>query len=183
MLYTCRASNILTKLGPQLKIQRKFNPSIPFTKLYSADTKPLTNLAIERDLPDVNSNRKRDALLVAGGILLWAGVILVSFNYQKQNTSIVRSTLFTAKYNPQVVELLGNDLDFASAWPWIGGAINHLKGRIEISYSIRGSKGNGKLIFKSYRRNDVWVPKVFDVRSDDAVVSLLSDTPPSDSID
>ncbi|KAJ9054266.1 hypothetical protein DSO57_1016574 [Entomophthora muscae] len=169
-----RISNLLVK-QPTLRVLYPKALPCTFKQLYTTDSKLPSNFAIERELPEIKDNRKRNVLLALGGVMFWAGVLAVSFNYQKQNTSIVKATLFAAKYNKQAIALLGSDIDFTSSWPWIHGEINHMKGRIDFSYSIKGSKGTGKLVFKSFRRSTEWTPQVFDVHFDEAVVSLLPD--------
>jgi cytochrome c oxidase assembly factor 1 len=98
--------------------------------------------AIERELPEIPNNRNKYIAYAILGVLGWVGALGVLTNYQKQNTSITNSTLFICKYEPNSVEALGEEIDFQQSWPWISGYINHLKGKIDISYWVKGSKGN-----------------------------------------
>jgi len=83
-------------------------------------------------------------------------VVVVSslgiFNYQKQGSSVVTSTMYALRTNPQVREVLGDEIYFASQIPWIWGELNQMKGRINISYWVKGTKGKGLMRFKSERK-------------------------------
>lgn len=74
------------------------------------------------------------------------------FNYQKQSSSVVSSTLYALRTNPEAREILGDEVYFASQIPWIRGEINQLHGRIDISFWVKGTKKKGLMRFKSERK-------------------------------
>ncbi|KXL42201.1 MAG: hypothetical protein FE78DRAFT_93970 [Acidomyces sp. 'richmondensis'] len=74
------------------------------------------------------------------------------FNYQKQGSSVVTSTMYALRTNPQVREVLGDEIYFASQIPWIKGELNQVRGRINISYWVKGTKGKGLMRFRSERK-------------------------------
>ena len=84
-------------------------------------------------------------------------VILVSstlaiFNYQKSSSSVVSSTMYSLRTSPKAREYLGDEIYFASQIPWISGELNQLHGRIDISFGVKGTRGRGRMRFRSERR-------------------------------
>lgn len=75
------------------------------------------------------------------------------FNYQKSSSSVVSSTLYALRTSPRAREILGSEIYFARKMPWISGTLNQLHGRIDISFWVKGSKGQGKMRFRSTRPN------------------------------
>ena len=73
------------------------------------------------------------------------------FNYQKQSSSVVSSTLYALRTNRDARQVLGDEIYFASKIPWISGEINQLHGRIDVSFWVKGTKGRGEMKFKSER--------------------------------
>ena len=78
--------------------------------------------------------------------------VLAIFNYQKQSSSVVSSTLYALRTNQQAREILGDEIYFAHQIPWIKGEINQLHGRIDVSFWVKGTKGRGLMRFKSERK-------------------------------
>jgi cytochrome c oxidase assembly factor 1 len=74
------------------------------------------------------------------------------FNYQKQESSVVTSTLYALRTNPLVREELGDEIYFASKYPWIKGEINQVHGRIDISFWVKGTKRAGEVKLRCRRR-------------------------------
>lgn len=74
------------------------------------------------------------------------------FNYQKQSSSVVSSTLYALRTNPQAREILGDEIYFASQIPWIRGEMNQLHGRINISFYVKGTRSTGLMKFRSERK-------------------------------
>ena len=86
-------------------------------------------------------------------LLALGGSAACIFNYQKQQSSVVTSTLYALRAHPGARALLGDEIRFASAaFPWIRGEIDQLHGRIDIRYAVKGSKARGVMRFKSARR-------------------------------
>ncbi|KAH6639402.1 cytochrome oxidase complex assembly protein 1-domain-containing protein [Boeremia exigua] len=78
--------------------------------------------------------------------------VLVFFNYQKQESSVVTSTLYALRTNPLVREELGDEIYFASKYPWISGEINQVHGRIDISFNVKGTRRQGNVRLRCKRR-------------------------------
>jgi cytochrome c oxidase assembly factor 1 len=74
------------------------------------------------------------------------------FNYQKQESSVVTSTLYALRTNPAVREILGDEIYFASKYPWVKGEINQVHGRIDIKFWVKGTKRQGEVRLRC-RRN------------------------------
>lgn len=106
----------------------------------SASTGPRV---IERELPKSTATSRKQRVVggIVVGSVLWATVLAVSMNYQRTSSSVVNGTLFTVRYDPQVQELLGDKVDYADSWPWVSGSVNHLKGKVDISFDVSGSTG------------------------------------------
>ena len=97
-------------------------------------------------------------------LLALGGSAACIFNYQKQQSSVVTSTLYALRAHPVARALLGDEIRFTSAaFPWISGKLDQLHGRIDIRYAVKGSKAHGVMRFKSARRTrlglfetDIW---------------------------
>lgn len=73
------------------------------------------------------------------------------FNYQKMSSPIVSSTLYALRTNPRARELLGDEIYFKQQIPWISGTMNQLHGRIDIWFSVKGTRDTGVMRFASFR--------------------------------
>ncbi|KAI8934394.1 hypothetical protein NX059_009130 [Plenodomus lindquistii] len=78
--------------------------------------------------------------------------LLAFFNYQKQESSVVSSSLYALRTNPAVREVLGDEIYFASKYPYIWGEINQVHGRIDISFWVKGTKRAGEARLKCRRK-------------------------------
>jgi len=74
------------------------------------------------------------------------------FNYQKTESSTVTSTLYALRTNPLVREELGDEIYFASKYPWIRGEINQVHGRIDIRFWVKGTRRSGEVRLRCKRR-------------------------------
>ncbi|KAF7730539.1 hypothetical protein EC973_001920 [Apophysomyces ossiformis] len=140
---------------------------------------------IERELPVSTTSNRRWRLVggIAVGSVLWGAVLAASMNYQKTSSSVVNGTLFTVRYDPRVMELLGDKIDYADRYPWISGTVNHLKGKVDVSFDVAGSTGErGKVHFCSVRQGHDWrtvkftVTRYSDQKRVDVGLDALSDT-------
>lgn len=113
---------------------------------------PLMERRADRALPDVatGSNRWLRTLPIFAAIMIAS--TLAIFNYQKTSSSVVSSTLYALRTNPDARRILGDEIYFASQIPWISGELNQLHGRIDISFWVKGTKGKGLMRFKSVRK-------------------------------
>ena len=110
--------------------------------------------------------------------------VLVFFNYQKQESSVVTSTLYALRTNPLVREELGDEIYFASKYPWISGEINQVHGRIDISFNVKGTRrqGNVRLRCKRKGRGGLYSTQEWSLTMDDGRKLELYD-PKGDAID
>jgi cytochrome c oxidase assembly factor 1 len=76
---------------------------------------------------------------------------LAIFNYQKSSSPVVSSTLYALRVSPKARDLLGDEVYFKHQIPWISGEMNQLHGRIDISFSVKGSKSEAVMRFSSFR--------------------------------
>ena len=108
----------------------------------------------DRALPTLSTGseiaRWLKTIPIFGAIM--AASVLAIFNYQKQSSSVVSSTLYALRTNPQAREILGDEIYFNSQVPIIWGEINQLHGRIDISFWVKGTRGKGLMRFKSERK-------------------------------
>jgi hypothetical protein len=86
-------------------------------------------------------------------ILLCSSAAYGIFNYQKASSSVVSSSLYSLRTHPRAREVLGDEIGFSQKFPIIHGELNQFHGNIDISYSVKGSRGNGIVRFKSSRKS------------------------------
>lgn len=112
---------------------------------------PLMSRRSDRELPSIQSSRRW-----LRSVPIFAAVMISStlaiFNYQKASSSVVSSTLYALRTNPQARELLGDEIYFASKFPWIRGEMNQLHGRIDIKFWVKGTRAKALMRFKSERK-------------------------------
>jgi len=80
-----------------------------------------------------------------------AAASLAIFNYQKLSSPVVAGTLYALRTSPQAREYLGDEIYFAAQIPWIGGGMNQVQGKIDVHFSVRGTKNTGVMRFVSHR--------------------------------
>ncbi|PUU72855.1 cytochrome oxidase complex assembly protein 1-domain-containing protein [Tuber borchii] len=116
----------------------------------------------DRPLPDPTKNPTKTLLTIP----LFASILLLAaagiFNYQKSSSSVVSSTLYALRVHPAARELLGEDISFKSRVPWIQGTMNQLRGDIDITYGVKGTKGEGVMHFRSVRRERMGLFETLD---------------------
>lgn len=141
---------------PMLKPNVPLRSSTPARRTLVAppqpNSGPLLSRRADRELPSLGSHRRW--LRTIPIFLAIIGVSsLAIFNYQKSSSSIVSSTLYALRHSPKARELLGDEIYFAQQIPWISGEMNQLHGRIDISFWVKGTRGKGKMRFKSTRES------------------------------
>ena len=105
----------------------------------------------DRALPTITTSYRWLRTIPIFAALMTASVLAI-FNYQKQSSSVVSSTLYALRTNAQAREILGDEIYFAHQIPWISGEINQLHGRIDITFKVKGTKAKGVMRFKSERK-------------------------------
>lgn len=100
-------------------------------------------VVVERELPKPPPPSKRRWLWTGIGVgaVVWAVGLGAALNHQRLSSSVVHGTLFMVRYDPRVIALVGDHVDYADSWPWISGTVNHLKGKIDIGFDVKGSTG------------------------------------------
>ncbi|KAJ5495631.1 hypothetical protein N7539_000747 [Penicillium diatomitis] len=145
------------------------------------NTGPILERRADRELPEIQSNRGWLKTIPIFVVTVGAAMLGI-FNYQKSTSSVVSSTLYALRTSPQAREILGDEIYFAQQIPWISGEMNQLHGRIDISFWVKGTKGQGKMRFKSVRpdRMSYFRTEEWSLETEDGtVVQLLdSDTDP-----
>lgn len=135
------------------------HPLIPQTRIHirtlipapAPNSGPIMERRSDRALPSIRSSYRWLKTLPLF-ILILTGSALGIFNYQKSSSSVVTSTMFALRRNRQARELLGDEIYFKHRIPWIWGQMNQLHGRIDISYSVKGSRDEGVVRFRCFRR-------------------------------
>ncbi|KAF3907223.1 hypothetical protein ABW20_dc0101799 [Dactylellina cionopaga] len=136
-------------------IIRHPSPSIVFRRTLIAAPKeggpPLLQRSSNRELPDVTPKR---SYLIHIPLFLLSMYIAANllFNYQRSSSSVVSSTLYALRVNSEARDVLGDEIAFkAKTIPWIHGTMDQMHGKIEISYKVKGTKGEGTVHFTSLR--------------------------------
>ncbi|KAG0643046.1 cytochrome oxidase complex assembly protein 1-domain-containing protein [Tuber brumale] len=134
----------------------------------------------DRPLPDTTKTPTTTLLTIPlfASLLLLAAVGI--FNYQKSSSSVVSSTLYALRVHPVAREYLGEDISFNSRMPWIQGKISQLRGDIDIAYSVKGTRGEGVMRFRSVRKRRMGPFETLDwslvLRDGDKIVLLDNST-------
>lgn len=135
-------------------------------------------VSVERELPDPFKKKKQNRRY------FWAYAVgttiscIIIFNYEKTRSPIVNSVLYCLRRSDHAKAALGPNIGFASLWPWISGPLNTVKGNIDITFSVKGDDGVGKLHLHATRTSKL-VP--FDIHawtletSDGKVIDLAKD--------
>ncbi|TKA71018.1 hypothetical protein B0A55_06023 [Friedmanniomyces simplex] len=113
---------------------------------------PLMHRRPDRALPTLSTGNYRWLRTLPLFAAIMAGSVLAIFNYQKQSSSVVSSTLYALRTNAQAREMLGDEIYFNSKVPIIWGEINQLHGRIDVGFWVKGTRGKGLMRFRSERR-------------------------------
>ncbi|KAI9776677.1 MAG: hypothetical protein M1835_005449 [Candelina submexicana] len=114
---------------------------------------PLMTRRSDRALPPI-SNPLRIWARTLPLFILGIGVsALLIFNYQKSNSAVVGATLYALRTSDKARELLGEEIYFARALPWIWGTVNVLHGRVDVRFGVKGTQGRGEMRFRSLRRS------------------------------
>ncbi|KAI0027153.1 cytochrome oxidase complex assembly protein 1-domain-containing protein, partial [Vararia minispora EC-137] len=130
----------------------------PPPELFSSASKPRQYYARpSRDLPPYRSPWPRLLVGGAAGVGVWALFLLYTANEERIHSSVVQRILARLQDDDAVGEILGDAVRFAPEWwlngsPWIAGSVGMIKGRIDISFRVKGHKGAGTVYFTSIRK-------------------------------
>ena len=93
-----------------------------------------------------------------------AACTLAIFNYQKSNSSVVSSALYSLRTNEEARRILGDEVYFAQQLPWIWGSIDQVHGNIDVSFMVKGTRGKAMMRFRSVRRTRMGFVSIFAFR-------------------
>ncbi|KAI1781181.1 DUF1783-domain-containing protein [Hypoxylon cercidicola] len=110
---------------------------------------PLMERRPDRELPSIQTFRWARTLPLFLAIIAASSVAI--FNYQKLSSPVVASTLYALRTNRRAREILGDEIYFKHQIPWIGGEMNQLRGRIDVRFAVRGTRGHALMRFASHR--------------------------------
>ncbi|KAI1494449.1 DUF1783-domain-containing protein [Biscogniauxia mediterranea] len=110
---------------------------------------PLMERRPDRDLPDVQGFRWRRTLPIFVALIAASSVAI--FNYQKLSSPVVASSLYALRTSARAREVLGDEIYFRRQIPWIAGEMNQLRGRIDVRFGVRGTRGEAVMRFASFR--------------------------------
>ncbi|KAI0518247.1 DUF1783-domain-containing protein [Xylaria bambusicola] len=110
---------------------------------------PLMERRADRELPNIESFRWSRSLPIFLALIAVSSFAI--FNYQKLSSPVVASTLYALRTNKKAREILGDEIYFKHQIPWISGEMNQLRGRIDISFAVKGTRSTAVMRFASVR--------------------------------
>lgn len=138
--------------GLQILFRNHSTPKRNITAAPRPGGAPLMERRSDRALPSLTPNHRWLRTLPIFAVIMVASALGI-FNYQKQSSSVVSSTLYALRTNAEARQILGDEIYFASQIPWIYGEMNQLHGRIDIRFWVKGTKARGLMRFKSERKS------------------------------
>ncbi|RDA93783.1 hypothetical protein CP533_0233 [Ophiocordyceps camponoti-saundersi (nom. inval.)] len=113
---------------------------------------PLMTRRSDRKLPELAQIRTRTWRRTLPLFALTMAISSVAiFNYQKTSSPVVSAVLYALRTSPRARDLLGDDIYFRRAIPWISGELNQLHGRVDISFAVKGHRSHGVVRFVARR--------------------------------
>ncbi|CAG9938806.1 unnamed protein product [Clonostachys rosea f. rosea IK726] len=112
---------------------------------------PLMSRRADRELPDVAQIGFRWRRTMPIFVALIAIASAAMFNYQKSSSPVIASTMYALRTSPRAREVLGEEIYFKHQIPYIHGEMNQMKGRINIWFTVKGTRGWGTMRFVSNR--------------------------------
>ncbi|KAI1130365.1 DUF1783-domain-containing protein [Nemania abortiva] len=110
---------------------------------------PLMERRPDRELPSIDGFRWSRTFPIFLALIALSSVAI--FNYQKMSSPVVASTLYALRTNKKARELLGDEIYYQHQIPWISGEMNQLRGCIDISFRVKGTRSTGVMRFASVR--------------------------------
>ncbi|KAM3506821.1 hypothetical protein MY10362_002149 [Beauveria mimosiformis] len=160
--------------------QKRWNTPAP-----KAGDGPLMARRADRELPDISQVGFRWGRTLPLFAVLVAASSFAIFNYQKSSSPVISSTLYALRTSPRARAVLGDEIYFKHQIPWIGGEMNQMQGRIDITFSVRGSKGTALMRFTSRRPSSrsLFETSEWSLRTEDGTwIDLLEDGDPFKSL-
>jgi cytochrome c oxidase assembly factor 1 len=72
-------------------------------------------------------------------------------NHNKSSSPAVAAMMYALRTSPRAREALGDEIYFANAIPWIHGSMNQFHGKMDVWFSVRGTRAPAKMRFRSQR--------------------------------
>ncbi|KAK3387636.1 cytochrome oxidase complex assembly protein 1-domain-containing protein [Podospora didyma] len=111
---------------------------------------PLMERRSDRELPDIEQGFRWSRTFPVFILLVGLSTVAI-FNYQKLSSPVVSSTLYALRTNAKARTYLGDEIYFAQQIPWISGEMNMMKGKIDITFKVKGTRSTGVMRFASNR--------------------------------
>ncbi|CCH43006.1 hypothetical protein BN7_2553 [Wickerhamomyces ciferrii] len=148
--------------------------SISSAKPGNPEKRPMT---IDRELPDPFKDRTRNRIQFVGFWVLMFVSAAVMFNYEKTSSPVVTTTLHFLRRSEIIREVLGSGIDFADLYPWVSGELNQVKGAVDITFDVKGSKNRGtiKLVANRNSRKEDFLIHEWSLEVDGKKYDLLAD--------
>ncbi|RKF53828.1 Cytochrome c oxidase assembly factor 1 [Golovinomyces cichoracearum] len=112
---------------------------------------PLMERRSDRELPEINNGGMLWLRTIPIFLVILGSSCLAIFNYQKSSSPVVASTMYALRTSTKAREVLGDEVYYAYKMPWIWGEINLLHGKIDIHFSVKGTKQRAVMRFTSHR--------------------------------
>ncbi|PWN19332.1 hypothetical protein BCV69DRAFT_284474 [Microstroma glucosiphilum] len=114
-----------------------------------------------RALPTLPSRTPKLLLLALFSVISWSAFTLYAMNAERASSSAFRSVLSQLKDDHRVQEFLGGEKGerpikgdvkwYAGGKVWVGGTVNMMQGRIDVTFGIKGEKDTATVYFTSFR--------------------------------
>lgn len=83
---------------------------------------------------------------IAFAIASWTGFTLYATNLERLSSSAFRSCLGQVREDDRIKEMVGEVVRVDQKWylggkPWVKGTINMMQGRVDVSFRVKGEKG------------------------------------------
>jgi cytochrome c oxidase assembly factor 1 len=103
--------------------------------------------------PELEEIQFRWSRTLPGFAILMALASLAIFNYQKSSSPVVSATMYALRTHQKAREYLGDEIYYKDRIPIIWGEMNQMQGRINIHFSVKGTRNTGVMTFSSFRES------------------------------
>lgn len=135
-------------------------------------------MIVDRELPDpLKDKRKRQLGFIFFSISMVVSLSLI-FNYEKTESPIIVNTFYQLRRNPKVKDALGENIQYNTIVPWIFGNLNQVKGNIDVTFYVKGSKqqtGKVRLIANRDNKLDEFLIKEWSLTVNNEKIDILNE--------
>ncbi|KAG9256331.1 cytochrome oxidase assembly [Emericellopsis atlantica] len=171
-----RLASAATRRSPVKQPQRRWITPAP-----KPGDGPLMSRRADRELPHLEQVTFRWGRTLPIFLVIVTISSVAIFNYQKSSSPVTAGTLYALRTNPRARALLGDDIYFKHQIPWIHGEMNQLHGRINIWFTVKGTKSTAVMRFASHRKTarGVFETTEWSLEGEDGtVIDLLEEGDP-----